>query len=368
MQIFEFLSLFPSRGTFADAVMTGKAEPEDLFPPGKFFQAKYAAQALRSRLREQIRSVRRDSELPVVVVLTSIQSSVDETFLANAIRHLDAALLNPRLLSDPISSFEELRLAAVLVSVLLEFVRGISYAKYSGVALANLLPEAERPSPDTSATYFSNGPVLADRLLNILSVALDTKEDAAVAQDAFAVMVEASLHSRAIWEAFINNANVSELHQALLLSDPRQSVREHVSRKIASVCGGDLPSTCPLTKGEIASRFWAIISAILPEAVCYPEQSQQLFEIAEHVFRANDEYNRDENSLRAFLMQWSDLLLKHNHKEIPGREETDYVVLGFTKLLSCCIISIKSFKKALKTGTLMEQIFKKYMFSQRYVV
>ncbi|KAF1847395.1 uncharacterized protein K460DRAFT_57668 [Cucurbitaria berberidis CBS 394.84] len=325
--IYEFLSFFPARNTFADSVITNVASSESLFPPGKFFQARYSAQALQSRLREHIRS-----------------SSLNEKFLANAIRRLDEALLNSKLISDPISSFQELELAAVLINVLLEFLR------------------AERPSPDMSAGYFSDGSLLADRLVKILSVALGTNDDAAVVQDSYAVLLEASLHSRAVWEAFINNSDSTRLHQILLLTDPRQPVRMHIAMKIASVCGGDLPSTCPLTKGEVAARFWSTIWAILPEAVLHPEQSQQLLEIAEHVFRANDEYDRNENSLRLSLTQWSNLLLKHEHMGFVGREETDHVVLGFTKLLLCCIFSLKSFKKPVNAGTLMERIFRKYIF------
>lgn len=151
----------------------------------------------------------------------------------------------------------------------------------------------------------------------------------------------------------------------LLLGDARQSVREHIARKIASVSGGDLPSTCPITKGEIASRFWTVINVILPDAVRYPEQSQQLFEIAEHVFRANDEYERNEALLRSSLLRWSDLLLSHDHQSFAGRDEIDFVVLGFTKLLLGCVMSIKSFKKPLNGGALMEKIFNKYIFVKR---
>jgi ubiquitin carboxyl-terminal hydrolase 34 len=57
VQIFDFLTLFPAREAFADGVMAGEARTEDLFPAGKLLQAKYAALALQSRLREQIRTV-----------------------------------------------------------------------------------------------------------------------------------------------------------------------------------------------------------------------------------------------------------------------------------------------------------------------
>jgi len=62
------------------------------------------------------------------------------------------------------------------------------------------------------------------------------------------------------------------------------------------------------------------------------------------------------------LMSWSNLLLSYTHEEFVGRDETDFVVLGFTKLLLCCILSLKSFKKPLNAGPLMEQVFHKFLF------
>lgn len=198
--------------------------------------------------------------------------------------------------------------------------------------------------------------------MKIVSVALETQGSATVAQEAYATILEAALHSRAIWETFTCHADVHLIHRMLLLAQPRETVRGYITRKIASICGGDLPSTCPITRAETASRFWAIISAILPEAVHHAEQSRQFFEIAELVFRANDEYDRNEDSLRSMLNHWSTFLLSHEHEEFPGRDQVDNVVFGLTKLLLCCILSLKSFKKPVNAGSLMEQIFRKYLF------
>jgi ubiquitin carboxyl-terminal hydrolase 34 len=280
---------------------------------------------------------------------------------------LDHALLDPGVIGTTISNFQELHLAVVLVHVLLEFLRGKLCTGIDRVQ-ANISSKAERPSPEVSATYFFDGARLADRFVTILSVALEMNESAAVVQDCYGVILEASLHSRVVWEAFVKNPDILGLHKTLLLTETRQPIREQVSRSIASVCGGDLPSTCPLTKGELATQFWHVISSIIPDSVHWSGQSQQFFEIAELVFRAQDEYERNEISLRSFLTQWSDLLLSHQHQEFVGRGEIDHVILGFTKLLLCCILSLKSFKKPLGVGDLMEQIFKKYMFAKRYVI
>ncbi|KAI0587871.1 Ubiquitin carboxyl-terminal hydrolase [Pyrenophora tritici-repentis] len=344
--LFEYLSFFPAPSSIVDSVMTDEAQSEDLFPPGKFFQARYAALALQARLQEQIR-----------------YSTLDEKFVTKAIRHLDAALLNTTLIAEKIASLQERRLATVLVNVLLEFLRG-KYHVGSFVAIANVLCEAERPSAETSATYFSDGARLANRLVTILSVALEKKENAVVIHDCYGVIIEASLHSRVIWEAFIKHPEVPSLHRVLLLQDDRQSVRENISKKIASICGGGLPFTCPLSQGEIAGQVWAGISAILPDTVLYPKQSRELFTMADHVFHVQDEHERNEGTLRMFLATWSGLLLKHKHEEIVGREETDYVVSGFTKLLLSCIMSLKSFKRPINASDIMEQIFKKYIFTR----
>ncbi|USP77841.1 uncharacterized protein yc1106_05115 [Curvularia clavata] len=326
--LFDYLSFFPARNNIPDSVMGDVISSEDLFPPGKFFQARYAALALQAKLCEQIRN-----------------SNLDEKFLGKAIHHLDEALLNPRLIGEAISNFQELQLAAVLVNVLLDFLR-------------------ERPSPDISVAYFSDPARLADRLVSILSMALETNEEIAMVQDCYGTIIEASLHSRDVWETFIEHPQLPRLHKILLLEDIRPAVREHVARKVASVCGGDLPSTCPLTKGEVAVQFWASISAVLPHSIGYATQSQQLFGVADHVFRAQDEHKRDETLLRSWLAQWIELLLNYEHQEVVGREDTDHVVFGLTKLLLCCILSLKSFKQPVNAGDVMDKIFKKYIFTK----
>lgn len=105
--LFDFLSYIPAPATFAENVAKGDAASEDLFPPGKVFQARYAAQTLQSRLREQIRN-----------------STLNEQFLSNAVQLLGKALLDTSLISESIYSHQELQLAAVLVGVMLEFIRG----------------------------------------------------------------------------------------------------------------------------------------------------------------------------------------------------------------------------------------------------
>jgi hypothetical protein len=58
---------------------------------------------------------------------------MDETFLSNAIQCLDKALLNTKLMNETFSRPQELQLAAVMVKVMLEFLRGESLGVYSWI-------------------------------------------------------------------------------------------------------------------------------------------------------------------------------------------------------------------------------------------
>ncbi|KAF2497433.1 hypothetical protein BU16DRAFT_537090 [Lophium mytilinum] len=323
--MYDFLFLLKPREAIAESVAAGTACSTDIFPPGKVFQAKYAGLALQSRLRAQLN-----------------KGIVDEKFLSTTIQLLDSALLNNELISPSLTGKHDVPLASVLVNVLLSFLK-------------------ERPLQDLSSNYFSNEKLLVDRLVSVIYKALENGNAAAVA-DCYATILEAFLHSRKVWEAFVSRTDLESLHKTLLLVDKSSDLRQMVAKSIASVCGGALPSSSPLTPNEIASFYWKIISSIVPHSIEYPRESAQLFDIAEQVLRRNDEYDRDEPTLRAFLSSWSSLLLRYKHEEFVGRDEVDIVVLGFTKLLRSCIQSLKSFKKPLDAGTLMEQTFSKFLF------
>ncbi|KAH6625648.1 hypothetical protein C7974DRAFT_396461 [Boeremia exigua] len=325
--LFEFLTLFPYRSTITNSVAAGEATSESLFPPGRNFQAKYAVQAIHSKLKGQLRT-----------------SALDETFLINAIKLLDRALLSAELLGEGESVASRLTLTAVFVSAMLDFLK-------------------ERPSSDLSNEYFSDAPALAYRLVDILLAATRTKAPPKFIHECYSTILEASLYSHVIWETFWGHPQIPQIHRTLLLSDTRATLRDKIKLKILYICGGHLPSSCPLSTADIVSRYWTTIASILPEAVQEVEQSVQLFDLAQSVFRSYDEHHRSEENLRSLLRSWSSWLLAYDHTEIPGRYEADNVVLGFTKLLLCLVHSLKSYKRPLNAGSLISSIFQKFMFN-----
>lgn len=200
----------------------------------------------------------------------------------------------------------------------------------------------------------------------MLVTALTSPSDQlSLACSSYAVILEASLHSGAIWNIFMSRADKHDVHRVLLLSDPRKKLRENIVRFIASLCGGGLPITSSLTEAETANGFWRIVSAILPHAIRYRSQSEQLFILADQLFRSYDEHFREEQSLRAYLASWGELLLQYQHAEVVGRGDVDVVVLGLTKLMLSCVASLKSFKKPLDAVPLMRGIYEKFLFMPR---
>lgn len=172
------------------------------------------------------------------------------------------------------------------------------------------------------------------------------------------------MHSSVVWNTIWEHSEALHVHRELLLTDTREKLRSSIKLKILSICGGHLPSACPLSVADISVRYWETIAEILPRAVEQPDRSDQLLELAQHVFRVYDEHHRSEDNLRSLLQTWSSLLVSYSHTEIPGRYEVDHVVLGFTKLLMCLLPSLKSFKHPLNSSELISALLQKFLFTR----
>lgn len=203
--------------------------------------------------------------------------------------------------------------------------------------------------------------------MSMLLDSIDTTDATKATQDCYATIVEAGLCSTMFWNTFWEHPEIGHIHQRLLLTDPRKSLRRSTKLKILSVCGGHLPSSCTLDIADIASRYWTIVAGILPAAVEEADHPDQLFELAQHIFRTYDEHHRSEDYLRSLLHDWSRWLLAYDHKEVPGCYDVDKVVLGFTQLMLCLVPSLKSYKHPLNMSELISSIFQKYLFPRLVV-
>ena len=87
-----------------------------------------------------------------------------------------------------------------------------------------------------------------DRLVGLINLALKNSEvDASsLASASYRTILEASLHSRDVWLAFVSVDDISETHRKLVLSDVRESLRGGVCQAIEGICG-ELPRYVTLT-------------------------------------------------------------------------------------------------------------------------
>lgn len=94
-------------------------------------------------------------------------------------------------------------------------------------------------------------------------------------------------------------------------------------------------------------RIWKIIYQALPEAQRQALVADDFFGLAQDVFRANERLNAEESRVRDIVANLINRLLTHGHVEKMDLPIVDFGVLGMSRLLMCCVVSLRSFKKPL---------------------
>ena len=93
---------------------------------------------------------------------------------------------------------------------------------------------------------------------------------------------------------------------------------------------------------ELVCFVWKQLAAAIPQSLNYASHSQQFFEIANLVFRSLDHTTQQSSDLELNVSSWCNLLLGHSHREFVGRDEIDWVVLGFARLINHSLEVAKS--------------------------
>lgn len=202
--IFDFLKLFPPSATVADTVRSGLPQAAEVFPPGKACRARYACHALAAHLKDLLS-----------------KGIIDDVFLSGCIRLLESALTDEDYLDADLKGEHDIVLASLFVETLLAFLK-------------------ERPSKEVSAGYFKNEARLVDRLVSILSIMSKLPQGGLHARQCYSTIIEASLHSRRVWETFVKRPDFLDLHLQLLLKTEQLSLRSGIAKSIEGLCG-DLP-------------------------------------------------------------------------------------------------------------------------------
>ena len=129
-----------------------------------------------------------------------------------------------------------------LIECLLRFLKGavpfLVCNRQTNVFMAEPVPL------DVSATYFDDAPAFLDQLRQLIGAAQlsqQTPQTIHLIHLSFAIMLEASLYSKSVWQYYKQHLSSLQLLRSLLLESPYEKLREGVVRSIRGVCSS-LPS------------------------------------------------------------------------------------------------------------------------------
>ncbi|PGH23651.1 hypothetical protein AJ80_02257 [Polytolypa hystricis UAMH7299] len=249
-----------------------------------------------------------------------------------------------------------------------------------------LLVLTAKVTPDNSQPCFSDPTTIATQLLNLISLGwrITTAHISETAQqklisNAFAALVEASMHDNRVWAAVKESTQVQTLISSLLLEETRPGVRKGVAEIISTVCGispthklsskdlsdkaaGPSEGVPTATTVDIVATLWKSITVLFPETPKYAPFSQEFFEVALIVFQTVAALSPGDLVYGEYLQNWGDIMLSHETHEFVGREPIDYIILGFTHLIKLCLELAGSNAVTANTRPLMESLFTKYLF------
>lgn len=328
-EVFDFLTTFPPHESISTLVCARKATVEEIFPKESPFKILYAVYALKSCLTRQLQN-----------------GSISHQFISQGTRLLAEVWTTFDIIGKPPQDDVDLMTAAGLVDCMLSFLR-------------------EPTSPELAKEYVEDAPAFVDRLVSSL-LAAQTFEHSTFAhsllQNCFAVLLEASLHCRSVWQHFRTADYCSIVLQRLLLEDLRQDVRQGASDRLKGICSA-LPTLTTSTSTELLPIFWQSIQTMIPRTLQCVEVSQQFFDIALFIFHCLDHMHRDNLELQTYAQEWSQLLFAHEHTEVVGLDDVDWVAFGISSLLQSCIQLAKSFKKPMHIDrSMIERIFHHSLF------
>ncbi|KAF2763557.1 hypothetical protein EJ05DRAFT_432901 [Pseudovirgaria hyperparasitica] len=303
----------------------GHNDAAQIFPAARPFAARYNCRALGTCLQSQFK-----------------QGTVEKDYVKATIKILSHTLVHNPLIDRTFKQQGAPSTVALFLETTLMFMK-------------------QRPFDGEPVDYFGDEAAFVAGLVELIKSALSLPTEVRLVCWCLSTILEACLHSIKVWNTFTDAANISALLRQLLLEDTRIAVRMECGRAIESVCTESSVAQS-ISTSEIIKVIWQTLSGIVSDSEVYPKQSGQLFMIADIVFRKYDEQTRDEAELKSLFEKWSLRLLNYEHKEIVGRFEVDHIVAGYTKLLSACALSLKSYKKPLEAHDLIDQLFSKFLF------
>lgn len=325
--VFDFLMDFPPHNRVRDLVMLEDTPLIEMFPIGKPFKTLYSFKALKQHLQQQLKA-----------------GINDETFILHGVKLLTIALTNSNIITLSLETAEHREITFALVDCLLAFLK-------------------ERPLHGLVASQFTNEATMIDRLFSLLASArtMPALPLGDLICSIYGTIVEASLHSRKVWEAFSSKPTAEDIHCWLLIENSDLKVRAQVRNSIEGVCQSTA-TPIAVQPQEFVHFYWKVISKLIPYSIEHSRQSSELLATAASIFPCREDVAGEEATLRGYLIEWGALLLKHVNMQVVGRDEVDDFLLGLSRLLSLCVYFLKSYKQPINAGSLMDDVFTRFLF------
>jgi ubiquitin carboxyl-terminal hydrolase 34 len=150
--------------------------------------------------------------------------------------------------------------------------------------------------------------------------------------NAFAVLIEASMHDWRVWDVLKQDSQVEDLISRLLLDEPRQGLRKEVADTVSKLCayssqrqgltayparpGDDQGEGATSIVTDIIGALWNALLSLFPRTLLFPSSAQEFFDVALAVFPRVAEQSPSDETLREYLMRWSEILLQHKTQEV----------------------------------------------------
>lgn len=167
----------------------------------------------------------------------SVQGTASHDFIKHGAQILAKTIVAPGVFSEHHDSEVNLLVAAGLVDCLLRFLKGIfTHMFKKSIRLSACV--AEPVPPETAKDIIPDPPAFVERLrFLITSARMGSSPDAnTTACKCFATILEASLHSKSVWNFFKSTDQCLNLLRSFLLEDSRQELRQGVADSIRGIC------------------------------------------------------------------------------------------------------------------------------------
>ncbi|KAL1296685.1 hypothetical protein AAFC00_000161 [Neodothiora populina] len=223
----------------------------------------------------------------------------------------------------------------------------------------------ERPVEDLLDCYFPDPSTFVETslymLCHIASMMEDSDDSEVVTESIKAViylyqsLLESVRLSPDVCSAFIRSMNVMSPHRRLLLSK-YTTISRQIAQCVRNFCRDNS------TVKEAREFFWSMSLTCIRAAQDKPVLCASLYELACDMLATVNDTISSEDSLRDFIANMGDQLLRLDHKEHFGCDQQDERVLGLCTLLLASIERLKSFSKPLKLSHIATRVFQKFLF------